>query len=234
MTKELKKATPKLAWRVMDKRTGRLARVCARNGFLGRSTGAVAGSGGFIGRVGGNGFSRVGEAGGEASPSPAKNEYSEQRQQQQQEQQRQRKQKQQQQQRLQQQRSHPQTPRQPQSSTNATAGASACKRRPADAAATRDAIKVDAKKMIKTDNKRRGSVPERSRSREAKKKNTRESGWLQGEGKESAGVTRATTPGDTKDYTPCAFEVCRARATHGVDVVRYCINHRLFGMRGIP
>eukprot|EP00904_Undaria_pinnatifida_P000496 jgi/Undpi1/10447/HiC_scaffold_29.g12897.m1 len=41
--------------------------------------------------------------------------------------------------------------------------------------------------------------------------------------------------GATKIVTPCAFDECKAAATYGVNnIVRYCKNHRLFGMYKIP
>lgn len=213
MTKEIREAmAPRTSRRMKGQRT-RVEGDCARNCFTGQAMGDAAGSGGFIGRFGGNGLSRVGAAGEDTSPSSEEvlEEYPQQRRQHQQQDQQHNTQQQQQQQ---QQRSASLTPRQRRSSTVTTTGASASQRRPRYAASSRDAGDVDTKKTTKT-NKRRGGVAEKNRDIKAKKKHTStRSGRVQDEGKEGAIVTEPATL--------CAFENCTAGATYGVNnIVRY-------------
>lgn len=214
MTKEIREAmAPRTSRRMKGQRT-RVEGDCARNCFTGQAAGDAAGSGGFIGRFGGNGCSSVGTAGEDASPSSREilEEYPQQRRHHQQQYQQQKIQQQQQKQQ-QQQRSASLTPRQRQSSTVTTTGASASQRRPGDAASSRGVGDVDTKKTTKT-NKRRGGVADKNRDTKAKKKHTSTSGGVQDEGKEGAIVTEPTTL--------CAFENCRAGATYGVNnIVRY-------------
>ena len=213
MTKELRKAAaPKTARRMKNQRPGSKGN-CARNYFTGQATGDVARSGGFIGRFDGNGFSTVSAAGEGESPTSEEilEEHLQHRRKHQQQQEKQQQQ-QHQNNKTQRLRSASLTSRRRQSPIDMTTAAGACQRRPADATPTRGANNVDTKKTTKT-RKRRGGVAEKNRDMTAKKKNTSTIGGLQGEGKESAGITNATR---------CAFEECQARATYGVNnIVRY-------------
>ena len=222
MTKEIREAlAPKTARRTKDQRP-RVKGRCERNSFTGQATGD---SGGFIGRFGGNGFSRISAAGEDASPSSEEilEEYLQQRlqHQQQQAQQQQNRQRQQQQsrhlkrktQQQQQQRSASLRPHQGQSPNDTTTAASASQCRPVDAASTRGAGNVDIKKTTKT-NKRRGEVAEKNRDTKSMKINTSTNGELRVEGKEGTVLAKAATL--------CAFEDCKAEATYGVNnTVRY-------------